>query len=129
MFWNILTSKNGAVWYFVALALLMWLPLNGVAPLDNYLFGLRADHLLHASVYLPCVYFLGRLVRSPLVVLWLLSICIGLLTESVQWLLPFRGFDVNDLLANAIGVTLGFLVHICLLKEKKHGKSSNQRHN
>ena len=42
-------------WYFGLLAILMWAPLNGLGvPLDNYIFGLRADHLLHASVYLLC---------------------------------------------------------------------------
>ena len=42
-------------WYFAGLAFLMWAPLNGVGiPLDNYVLGLRMDHLLHASVFIPC---------------------------------------------------------------------------
>lgn len=109
--------RKVAVLYFVALLLLMWLPLNGVA-LDNYVFGLRADHLLHASVYLPCIYFLGKLVMKPLMVQWILSVGIGLLTEGVQYLLPYRGFDVNDLLANAIGVSLGLFLLLYFLRKK-----------
>lgn len=96
-------------WYFLLLAILMWAPLNGMGvPLDNYVFGLRLDHLLHASIYLLCPFFLTGIkgVRPWLV--WLLALCIGLLTESVQYLLPYRGFDVNDLIANAMGVTLGW---------------------
>ncbi len=110
-----------AVLYFVALLLLMWLPLNGVA-LDNYVFGLRADHLLHASVYLPCIFFLGQLAPLPVWALWLLSLCIGLLTEGVQYLLPYRGFDVNDLLANAIGVSLGLFLLLFFLRKKSFEK-------
>ncbi|MBO4773713.1 MAG: VanZ family protein [Bacteroidales bacterium] len=112
------TMRKVAVLYFVALLLLMWLPLNGVVALDNYVFGLRADHLLHASVYLPCIYFLGKLVRKPVMALWLLSVGIGLLTEGVQYLLPYRGFDVNDLLANAIGVSLGLFLLLYFLRKK-----------
>ena len=97
-------------WYFIALAILMWAPLNGLGvPLNNYILGLRADHLLHASVYIPCTLFLMDLIRRRGLV-WLAAVGIGLLTEGVQYLLPFRGYDVNDLIANAIGVTLGWLV-------------------
>lgn len=97
-------------WYFAALAILMWAPLNGVGiPLDNYILGLRADHLLHASVFIPCTLFLWDLMESKWLV-WLAAVVVGLITEGGQWLLPYRGYDVNDLIANAIGVTLGMVV-------------------
>lgn len=99
-------------WYFVVLMVLMWAPLNGLGvPLDNYILGLRADHLLHASVFIPCVFFLWDII-SPKWFVWLCSAAIGLLSEGVQWLLPYRGFDINDLVANVIGVTLGMVVII-----------------
>ena len=99
-------------WYFVALAILMWAPLNGIGiPLDNYILGLRADHLLHASVFIPCALFLWDLMK-PKWVVWLAAVAAGLVTEGGQWLLPYRGYDVNDLIANAIGVTLGMAVII-----------------
>ena len=103
-------------WYFAALAFLMWAPLNGLGlPLDNYVFGLRADHLIHAALYLPCALLLvdlfrdsGSLRRACLAAL-LAAIAVGLPTEGVQWLLPWRGFDINDLVANAMGTTLGWV--------------------
>lgn len=99
-------------WYFVALAVLMWAPLNGLGiPLDNYILGLRADHLLHASVFIPSALFLWDVV-GPKWLVWLCSVAIGLLSEGVQWLLPYRGYDINDLVANTIGVTLGFVAVI-----------------
>lgn len=101
-------------WYFVLLAILMWAPLNGLGvPLNNYVFGLRLDHLLHASVYIPCTLFLMDII-GPRWAVWITAVAIGLLTEGVQWLLPFRGFDINDLVANAIGVSLGWVAILLL---------------
>lgn len=97
-------------WYFVALAILMWAPMGGV-PLDNYMLGLRMDHLLHASVFLPCALFLYSPSWRKWVV-WLTAIGVGVTTESVQALLPYRGFDINDMIANFLGVTLGFAMII-----------------
>ena len=97
----------------------MWAPLNGLGvPLNNYILGLRADHLLHASVYIPCTLFLMDLIRRSGLV-WLAAVGIGLLTEGVQYLLPFRGYDVNDLIANAIGVTLGWLVILAVKRRNR----------
>lgn len=113
-------------WYLGLLLFLMWAPLNGVGiPLDNYILGLRADHLLHASVYLPCALFLidftGR--KRPLLA-WLASVGLGLLTEGVQYLLPYRGFDINDLVANTIGVTLGWLAVVIAMHRMGRYKST-----
>lgn len=130
-------------WYFACLAFLMWAPLNGVGiPLDNYILGLRADHLLHASVFIPCTLFLMDLfasekrktknenpIANPTVSLfasrfsfltWLLAIAIGLTTEWGQYLLPFRKFDINDLIANALGVTLGWMVILLARRRLRH---------
>lgn len=97
-------------WYFAVLAFLMWAPLNGVGiPLDNYILGLRADHLIHASVFIPCTLFLMDLFGRKGWPTWLTAVGIGLLTEGVQYLLPYRGFDVNDMVANTLGVTLGWV--------------------
>lgn len=97
-------------WYFAALAILMWAPLNGVhIPLNNYILGLRFDHLLHASVFIPCTLFLMDLFGKRRWLAWLAAIGTGLLTEGVQYLIPYRGCDVNDFIANSLGVTLGWL--------------------
>lgn len=116
-------SRNQRRWmrwvYFVLLLLLMWAPVGVMGvPLNNFVFGIRMDHLLHASVYIPCTLFLmdfGRGSRRG-AVLWLMAVAIAVTTESVQYLLPYRGFDINDLIANIMGVTLGWLI-IRLLKK------------
>ena len=96
-------------WYFLMLGILMWAPLNGLGlAMDNYVFGIRMDHLLHASVFIPCSLFLLDTLRRTWLV-WLLSIAVAILMESGQYFLPYRGFDVNDLVANVLGVTLGWV--------------------
>ena len=115
---NLLTEKARkrlAGVYFFALILLMWMPLGGVN-LNNFVFGLRADHLLHASVYLLCALAWKWLLHGHKWRWWLLSVLTGIVCESVQYWLPYRGFDVSDLAANFIGVTLGWLLLLLWLK-------------
>lgn len=120
-------SRSNRRWmrwvYFALLVILMWAPLGFVGiPLNNFVFGIRLDHLIHASVYIPCAFFLmdypfasGRR-RSLGVSVWLVGAVIGILTETVQYMLPYRGFDINDLVANFLGVTIGWLI-IRILKK------------
>lgn len=111
--------------YFAAIVVLMWAPLGFLGvPLNNFVFGIRADHLLHASVYIPCVFymmdfFMPTAKRRAIILPWLSALLTGLLTEFVQYLLPYRGFDINDLVANAFGVTLGFCL-LLIVKSKRN---------
>ena len=108
-----------AALYFIFLAVLMWAPLNGLGiPLDNYVFGLRLDHLLHGSVYLFCALFLMDYLKFRKGRILLVAILIGLTTEFVQHLLPYRGFDVNDLLANTMGCILGWVAILPFLRRR-----------
>ena len=112
--------RKAGIAYFVLLAALMWAPLNGLGEaLNNYIFGLRLDHLLHALVYLFCPLFLTSWLHRSKIPLLAVSVLIGIATESVQYLLPYRGFDVNDLVANFIGVLLGWLAIMFLLLRRK----------
>jgi len=96
--------------YFVLLAVLMWAPLNGLGlPLDNFVFGLRLDHLLHGLVYVPCAFFLMDLLHRRKWTVLGVAAAIGLFTELVQYLLPYRGFDVNDLVGNCMGIIVGWI--------------------
>lgn len=133
-FRGLFEGKRGKYWaagYYALLLIVMWMPLGEIA-LDNLILGLRPDHLFHASIYCFSAYFLWILCgRRPkrgawMTLIWLGSLAIGVATEYVQRLLPYRSFDVNDLLANGIGVTLGWLVLAAVVtlnsrKEGNHG--------
>lgn len=96
--------------YMACLFALMWLPLNGLEiGMDNYVLGIRIDHLYHATIYLPCATLLLPHVGHRWKRTWLIALAIALTTEFGQRLLPYRGFDINDLIANTIGVTAGVL--------------------
>lgn len=100
-----------SVVYLVMLAALMWLPLQGLKiPMDNFVLGIRIDHLYHATVYIPCVVMLMPLCHYRWRRTWPTGLLIAMTTELVQWLLPYRGFDINDLIANLLGVTVGLLL-------------------
>jgi glycopeptide antibiotics resistance protein len=44
---------------------------------------------------------------------WLVvGVLFALSTEAIQYLLPYRAFNINDLLANGFGVILGFVFFI-----------------
>lgn len=109
--------RKWSVVYFVLLAVLMWAPLNGLGlPLHNFVFGLRFDHLLHGLVYVACPFFLMDLLKRRKGLVIGVAILIGLFTEFVQYLLPFRGFDVNDLVSNCLGNLIGWIAILPFLK-------------
>ena len=114
---NRYARKKWSVVYFVLLAVLMWAPLSGLGlPLDNYVLGLRLDHLLHASVFLFCPLFMMDWMRRRKGLLLLAAVLVGLFTEFVQYLLPYRGFDINDLIANCGGNLIGWLLILSFIR-------------
>jgi VanZ family protein len=75
------------------------------------------DKVLHASVYgviALLLKFSGVIKRS--MTLWFLVIGIGLLDELHQATVVGRQSSVADLMADAVGVTLGILIIILLTK-------------
>ena len=95
--------------------------------MDNYTLSIRWDYLIHLCVYLPLplFMFLGLMPSgrarfgtersekpSPdtfprILGLISLILVIPALFEVVQMLLPYRTFNINDLVANEVGVMLG----------------------
>ena len=117
---NSKARRRWAVLYFVLLAVVMLSPLNGLdVALNKMVFGLRLDHLLHGAVYLLCPLFLMDYLNRRKGHILLLALVVGLFTEFMQYLLPYREFDVNDLVANALGCFVGWLAIIPLLLRKR----------
>jgi glycopeptide antibiotics resistance protein len=114
---------------FVYLILLFLMTVVPLGPLnatlnDNYTLNIRWDYLLHALVYLPLPYFMTFMlrvesqnrgintVRHSIQFLWMviLSGMVVVLFEGIQKILPYRSFNINDMLANGIGAMLGLLL-------------------
>jgi len=107
--------------YTIIVLLLAVLPLNSeVDAINNiYVISIRMDYILHFVIFMPWV-FLLRMVSNwsfkTAPVKTLALILSGLLfassTELVQYFLAYRAFNINDLIANNLGVLLGAVVFL-----------------
>jgi glycopeptide antibiotics resistance protein len=93
--------------YVIAILLLSILPLNSGGSLNSInIVTFRGDYFFHALIFIPWMIF--HPVSTLKIHFWLL---IGLLfatsTEAIQYALPYRAFNINDMIANAIGILLG----------------------
>jgi VanZ family protein len=106
--------------YILFLVLLSVLPINSASSSSlNHIFvvSIRLDYLLHCLVYLPLVSFAWMdkeidIFKTPVkAVAWIVILLIfAAVTEGLQYFLPYRAFNINDLLANSLGVVIGFVI-------------------
>jgi VanZ family protein len=115
--------------YSFFLILLSILPINSSGAIINHVFivSIRLDYLLHCLVYIPLVVLLRidkgvDLLRSPVkAIVWFgVLIIFAAVTEGVQYFLTYRVFNINDLIANSIGVMLGFILIMLVNKTLWH---------
>lgn len=103
--------------YFLLLLLLMWAPMGFMGlPLNSFVFHLRVDHLLHALLFVPCSWMLIDCLPMKKQWLWLPSVGICVIIELGQLLLPYRGFDITDMVANIVGVVFGWSIFMVARK-------------
>jgi VanZ family protein len=118
---SILNLKRAFWGYSVILIFLSTLPINGLTPgnpLNNiYVVSLRLDYLLHFAIFIPWVFLLSKVSllyvkKTPLAMLLLISgsILFACALEGVQYFLPYRGYNINDLIANGLGVVIGVII-------------------
>lgn len=98
--------------YLGAIFLLVVLPINSAGELNNItIISFRGDYFFHALLFVPWAFF--RPVFRFANLHWLL---VGLLfaagSEGIQYLLPYRAYNVNDLVANMLGVVVGMLFYL-----------------
>lgn len=99
--------------YVIVLILLIILPINSNDSKLNhtYIFKLRADYLTHAFVFLPWCLLNPEKSITIHPYLWLaLGLICACSLELVQFFIPFRTFNINDMVGNSSGVTLGYLI-------------------
>lgn len=99
-----------------------FLVVMGVVPLgalnttlsDTFVLELRLDHLLHALMFAPLA-VLWRL-GFPGHSMWRIALAGMLLAvglEGVQYVLPYRSWNVNDIVGNIVGLGLGGIPILC----------------
>ena len=91
---------------------------------DNYTLHIRWDYLLHVIAYLPLpglmwLYLEKGSFKSDQstrgqgrFLLWvvLFPLLIVSLFEAMQLIIPYRRFNINDMLAGSIGAIIGLLI-------------------
>jgi len=94
--------------YLVSIFLLVTLPLNSAGELNNInILQLRGDYFFHIVMFLPWAFF--RLVFGQKGWSWgVFGLFFAAGSEGIQYLLPYRAYNMNDLMANMLGVLLGF---------------------
>jgi hypothetical protein len=107
---GVLSLRFPWLWLSLGWAIVAGVIFGSVAPdvLGNTFDFSGADKLGHAASYfLLVIWFSGLYARHQLALLAVTMLALGLILEIIQWQLPYREFDLADLLANASGIVLG----------------------
>ena len=79
---------------------------------NTYVVEVRSDYLIHVLILLPLPLLLSLSLGTS-TGLWVRVIILGLLIvifcEGIQMLLPYRTFNINDLMANGAGALMGVI--------------------
>ena len=115
IFWKIMLLV-----YLGAVAYLCFASQDGLPKLAQWKFPIPADKCVHFAMFLPwpvlsclAVKPVGqRSARTILLLLGmtLLGFALAGITEWVQGLLPYRSKDINDLIADSLGLCSGALL-------------------
>ncbi len=100
------------VTYILTLIVLLIMPTEGTIKLSKYFLGVRTDHFIHASLFLPVLPYFRLKLKTKINIqvffnYFTLAVLFAISCECLQLLVPYRSFDPADILANVIGVTLG----------------------
>jgi VanZ family protein len=103
--------------YSFSLLLLSILPINDQDSLtlnNTYVIHIRLDHMLHGIILIPWI-LLGTWAKNMSRSLALLTgVFMAFLLEGIQFFLPYRNFNINDLIYNLAGTITGCFVFIFL---------------
>ncbi len=113
--------------YIGVIILLAILPINNVNSTVNhtYVVVVRLDYLFHALMFVPfgfiafCLRKKTTFKFNDIMVNWILpGLLFAAFSEGIQYLTPWRTFNINDLLANVLGLIFGLVAFFFLSKRR-----------
>ena len=119
--------------YIILIILLIILPINGRETRINhtYILKLRLDYIFHALLFTPWMFFYDvvkfyTFFKNFKLFAWF---CNGILfcifSEVLQYIVPYRTFNINDMIANCIGIVLGLMIFILNWTKKIECEKTN----
>ncbi len=119
--------------YLFIIILLIILPINGKESRINHIYVLkmRLDHIFHAMLFAPWMFFYEQvkplhIFKNLNVLKWLFTgIVFCIFAECLQYVIPYRAFNINDMLANCIGVMLGLAAFVLTRSKKINSETVN----
>jgi VanZ family protein len=115
--------------YTILIPFLAVLPINGSNSRLNstYIIFVRLDYLAHVGIFILWIvlykwaYFSvkNKFRGNGAFRLSLLFLLFAILSEVIQSFIPYRSFNINDLIANLLGVAIGLIILFA-----KHGNIS-----
>lgn len=111
-----------ALWgYILLIFILAVIAINStVFPLNNtFILSFRLDYLSHFAIFIPLMWLIWNAYNVSFcrnafkALIWVLvGLSIAGLSEGLQYFIPYRSYNINDLVANVVGVLLGSLFFI-----------------
>ena len=118
MKFNVRTPKWLIIAYVIAILILSIAPTNSNKHVDlssTSILHIRSDYLLHALLFVPWMILIRfRCKKKKGIGFFIKTLAMGLLlaavSEGVQFVLPYRSFNVVDLEANWLWVVIGAFI-------------------
>ncbi len=103
--------------YLLSVITLLVLPFSADLGMDEYIFGIRKDHYVHATMFLPFMgYFWitnkAQQSKIDFIKYYGLGILFAACCESLHYFIPYRTFDIHDFFANVTGISAGLLLFL-----------------
>jgi glycopeptide antibiotics resistance protein len=97
--------------YISVVLLLNTLPLELATQINDTVWGeFRLDYLTHALIFLPWIFFHFWFRRIKKRFWFLVGFVLALLIEGIQYYLPYRSFNMYDVLFNVAGLIMSYLL-------------------
>ena len=108
--------------YLIGLFIAHVMKTGGEIDLNNYFWGIRADHWIHATMFIPMGIFVFILFQKNRWLPFLFGFVACFFFESLQYYLPYRSFDLTDIMADACGVSIGMILWFMFFQKVRRAK-------
>jgi VanZ family protein len=103
--------------YLLSVITLLVVPFSADLGMDEYIFGIRKDHYVHATMFLPFMgYFWitnkAQQSKIDFIKYYGLGILFAACSESLHYFIPYRSFDIHDFFANTTGISIGLILFL-----------------